>query len=183
MFPDVQLHAIVPVAWARPPGGGGGRLGLGDTELGVKLRFVHEGARMPQVGTFPLVELPTGDEARGLGSGRAQLFLPLWFQKSFGPWTTYGGGGWWMNPGPGNRNWWYVGWQAQRRLSPQATVGAEIFHGTPRQEGRPGETRIGVGLVIDVSELQHVLLSAARAVGTDAAQAYVAYQLTFGPAE
>jgi hypothetical protein len=178
--PDVQLHLVAPVAWARPPGGAA-RFGYGDTELGAKVRFVREGERVPQVGTFPLVELPTGDSARGLGSGQTQVFLPLWLQKSFGPWTTYGGGGYWVNPGPGNRNWWFVGWQAQRALGHGVTLGAEVFHGTSRAEGQPGETRLGVGLVLDVTDRHHLLASAGHAIGAEAAQAYLGYQLTFGP--
>ncbi len=179
-LPDVQLHVIAPLAWARPPGGPT-QLGYGDTELGVKVRFVHEGRWSPQVGTFPLVEVPTGDAARGLGNGEAQVFLPVWLQKSFGPWTTYGGGGYWINPGPGNRNWWFFGWQAQRQVASGLSVGAEIFHGSSRQEGRPGDTRVDVGLVLDIGELHHVLASAGHALDADAAQFYLAYQLTFGP--
>jgi hypothetical protein len=41
---------------------------------------------------FPLLELPTGNEHRGLGAGHVSAFLPIWVQKSFGEWTTYGGG-------------------------------------------------------------------------------------------
>ncbi|GEJ56496.1 hypothetical protein AMYX_12370 [Anaeromyxobacter diazotrophicus] len=179
-LPDVQLHAIAPLAWAHAPGGGTS-LGYGDTELGAKVRFVHEGERVPQIGVFPLLELPTGDASRGLGAGQTQLFLPLWLQKSFGPWTSYGGGGYWINPGPGNRNWWYFGWQAQRRLGEGVALGAELFHGTARQDGGSGETRFNVGVVLDFGELHHVLVSAGRALDKQAAQAYLAYQLTFGP--
>jgi hypothetical protein len=39
----------------------------------------------------------------------AQYFLPVWLQKDFGKWTTYGGGGYWINPGAGNKNWWFSG--------------------------------------------------------------------------
>ena len=46
----------------------------------------------PMIGVFPLVEAPTGDARRGLGAGHTREFLPLWLQKSFGGWTTYGGG-------------------------------------------------------------------------------------------
>ncbi len=180
VVPDVQLHVIAPVAWAHPPGEAA-RFGYGDTELGVKFRFVHETDAIPQVGTFPLVEVPTGDASRGLGGGETQVLLPLWIQKSFGPWTTYGGGGYWVNPGQGNRNWWFVGWQAQREIAHGVAVGAEVFHGTSRQQGRPGETRFNLGMILDATEHHHVLLSVGRAIGLDAAQAYLAYQLTFGP--
>ena len=38
-------------------------------------------------------ELPTGSATKGLGVGKTWYKVPLWAQKSFGPWTTYGGGG------------------------------------------------------------------------------------------
>src|SRR5512135_125106 len=79
--PGLQLHAIVPLGWARPAGRPT-TFGLGDVELGAKLRFVEESERRPQVGTFPLVELPTGDAGRGLGAGHVRAFLPVWLQKS-----------------------------------------------------------------------------------------------------
>ncbi len=178
--PDLQLHVIAPVAWARPPGGPA-RFGYGDTELGAKYRFVHETESVPQIGTFPLVEVPTGDGARGLGAGQTQVFLPLWVQKSFGPWTTYGGAGYWVNPGEGNRSWWFFGWQAQREVVKGLSIGGEAFYGTSREVGKPGEARFDLGLVWNVSELHHVLFSIGHAIGAQAAQGYLAYQLTFGP--
>lgn len=180
-WPDAMLHAIVPAnAWARPPGGPVA-FGYGDTELGLKLRFVHEGDRVPQVGTFPLVELPTGDAARGLGGGHVQAFFPLWVQKSFGRWTTYGGGGFWLRPGAGNRNGWFVGWQAQRELRRGVSLGAELVHESSPAVGERGSTLVNVGVVLDFGELQHLLASAGGGLDGRAAQAYLAYQLTFGP--
>jgi hypothetical protein len=92
---------------------GGSQFGYGDTELGGKHRFVRETVRLPQMAVYPSVDLPTGDAARGLGAGHAQVFLPLWLQKSLGPWTI-DGGSYWFNPGSGNRNWWSAGWLVQR---------------------------------------------------------------------
>jgi hypothetical protein len=93
--------------------GGPAAYGYGDTELGAKFRFVHEGEFVPQIGTFPLAELPTGDSARGLGSGQVEVFLPLWLQKSVGPLLTYGGGGYCINPGAGNHDWLFLGWHLE----------------------------------------------------------------------
>jgi hypothetical protein len=42
--------------------------------------------------------VPTGNAERGLGTGHTHGFMPLWLQKSFGKWLTYGGG-YWINPG------------------------------------------------------------------------------------
>jgi len=182
-LPDLQLHAIVPLAWTSPEGGPF-RYGFGDVELGAKFRFVHESEWVPQIGTFPLVELPSGSAARGLGAGHVQVLLPIWLQKSFGSWTTYGGGGYWIgNPGPGSSGSWFVGWQAQCQFSKWGTAGAEVYHGMAGQDGGPTDTRFNVGLAIDVSDFQHVLLSAGHSLVSASGQAYAAYQLTFGPHE
>jgi hypothetical protein len=177
----VQLHLIVPLAFSRPQGGTT-TFGLGDIEVGAKYRFVEETGSSPQVGTFPLVELPAGDARRGLGAGHVRAFVPIWLQKSFGKWTTYGGGGYWINPGDGNRNWWYAGWQAQVQVTSFASPGIEVFYQTPSQEGRSAEIHLNVGLILDVGKSHHILLSAGRAIhGCDCDQAYAAYLLAFGP--
>jgi len=179
--PNLHLHLIAPIAFVAPSHGST-QFGYGDTELGAKYRFVEETEHLPQIGTFPLIELPTGDDKRGLGSGHVQVFLPLWLQKSFGPWTTYGGGGYGFNPGRGNRNWWFVGGQLQRQMSSALTVGAEIFHQTAREEGGESDTKFNVGAVYNVSETSHLLLSAGHTIqGPSSFQAYVAFLLTFGP--
>jgi len=99
--PDLQLHAIVPMAWTSPESGGF-QYGPGDIELGAKFRFVQDDDWGPQIGTFPLLEVLVGNASRGLGTGHVQVLLPIWLQKSFGRWTTYGGVGYWIgNPGPG----------------------------------------------------------------------------------
>jgi len=128
-------------------------------------------------------ELPAGSAAKGLGVGATWYRMPLWIQKSWGPsdrqWTSYGGGGLWLNPGPGNRNYGYVGWQVQRRLSHLATLGTEIFYTTPDQVGGGSNLRFNVGLVLDFNEHHHLLLSAGRGiVGDTIFQGYLAYQMT-----
>lgn len=180
VLPGVHAHITTPVVWVKPPGAPA-QIGYGDTELGAKVRLVAERAWVPQISTYPLIEIPTGDSSRGLGNGRAQLFLPLWVQKTVGAWTLYGGGGRWINPGPGNRDWWYVGGVVQRQLIEGVALGAEVFHGTPRQEGLPGDTRFNLGLVVDLSPVHHLLISAGHGIGAESAQGYLAWQITFGP--
>src|SRR4051812_20706803 len=51
-FPEVQLHLLTSLNYARPTGGPA-EYGPGDTELGVKWRFIKETDQLPQVGTFP----------------------------------------------------------------------------------------------------------------------------------
>lgn len=95
LLPNMHLHLIAPIQYVKPEEGDS-QYGYGDTEFGIKFRFIQESDFIPMVGTFPLVLFPTGDSDKGLGNGQAQYFLPLWFQKSWGPWTTYGGGGYWI---------------------------------------------------------------------------------------
>ena len=146
----------------------------------MKYRFFEETDYFPQIGTFPLIEVPTGDRKRGLGNGHEQIFLPLWLQKSFEPWTTYGGAGYWINPGNENRNWWYVGWLLQRELTSGFTLGGEIFHETPSESSGKSDSKFNIGAIYDFSDFYHLLVSGGHTIqGPNEFQAYVALQLTF----
>ena len=182
LIPDVQLHAVTPLAYDRMPAGKA-HYGYGDTELGVKYRFVHETDSLPEVGIFPLVEIPSGDSHRGLGNGNTQVFAPIWLQKSFGKdkdWTTFGGGGFWYNPGHDRRNFFRVGWEIQHDLSKFLTPAAEIYHESKMNVGDRGHTAFNVGGYINFDEHNHVLFSVGRDIdGPNRFSSYLAYQLTF----
>jgi hypothetical protein len=176
--PGLQLHLLVPVVVDRPSGGPA-RFGVGDLELGAKLRFLEEGRWRPMIGTFPFLEVPVGAAVDGVRTGQPRLFLPLWLQKSVGRLTTYGGAGYWINPGTGNRNWWFVGWQAQVKVTRFLAPGAEVYYVTADRAGGRGDLRFNVGFVLDLGEHHHVLASAGRSlVGDTRLQGYFAYLLT-----
>jgi hypothetical protein len=179
-FPDVQLGCIAPFAYDEPGAGNNTKYGYGDTELGVKWRFVHETDQMPQIAFFPITEIPTGDDNKGLGNGKQQLFLPLWAQKSWGKWTTYGGGGYWLNPGQGNKNYWFTSWLLQRKVAENLMLGGEIFHATPSEEGGDSRTGMNFGGCYDFTENYHLLFSAGRDIeGPNLLISYLAMQITF----
>lgn len=146
-LPNVHLHIIVPAAAALPANNpalapfsfGPRTFGLGDIETGIKYRFVQEGKHRPMVGIFTMIELPTGSNQRGLGVGKTWFKLPLWIQKSFGPWTTYGGGGETVlsQKVPGFRNYPFAGWLVQRDLGKKWTLGTEVFFHGPEGDGTP----------------------------------------------
>jgi hypothetical protein len=129
----------------------------------------------PQIGIFPLIILPTGSKERGLGAGTVQAFLPVWLQKSFGLWTTYGGGGVRL---ASDGDAVVFGWLLQRELSEKVVLGAEAYVTAPLRD-EAVQVQLNLGAIVNLSELHHVLLSAGPAFGGDAAaQAYLAYQLT-----
>jgi hypothetical protein len=183
VVPDVQLHVIAPFAFSAPTDGSA-HYGFGDMELGSKIRFVHEGDWVPQIGTYPMFEAPTGAKRHELGNGTAQLFLPLWLQKSFGQWTTYGGPGFWIDLGDTRRNWWFFGWELQRRLADFLSLGTEVFWLTPKASGEAQDVRFNLGAIVDASKTHHILLSAGRSIlGPNSFQSYVAWLVTLGPAK
>jgi hypothetical protein len=123
--PNTQIHLVISDSFFS--GSGMSAHSLGDIETGVKYRFLTETNSRPEIGTFPLAELPTGDQSKGLGNGRTWFKVPIWLQKSYGTWTSYGGGGYAYNPAPGQRNYFFGGLLVQRTLSPRLTLGGEVF--------------------------------------------------------
>ena len=166
VLPDTQLHLVVPMTTV---GGGGAPTvsGLGDTEFGIKYRFVQETNGWPQIGIFPMVELPTGEACRGLGNGRAWLRLPVWLQKSFGPWTTYGGGGAALNSAPGQRDYAFGGWLVQREFGPHLTLGGELFAQGAAAEGDRGFAAVNFGGSCNLNEHFSLLFSAGHSLAGD----------------
>lgn len=120
--PRVQLHAILPLGESMPwnnavyaPGGAGpSAYGVQDMELGVKFGFIKQTPHRPQIGSFTMFELPTGDSSRGLGVGQAWYKLPLWVEKEFGPWSVVGGAGYVVNSQTGFRDYPYGGFLVKR---------------------------------------------------------------------
>lgn len=80
---NADLHIIVPLSYVSP-NKGSTQYGFGDTELGVKYRFVQESDGFPIVGTFPLVEMPAGNHKQGLGSGAREGIYSTLAPKELG---------------------------------------------------------------------------------------------------
>lgn len=142
-LPDVQLTLGLPVGYARS--GSGLSVGRGDLEVSVKYRFFHDDARHLSVAAFPGLSLPIA--GKGLGAGRVTAFLPVWAQQDLGPWSVFGGGGFAINPGRGNRNFWSGGVAISRSLSERLLVGLEADREGPDTVGGHGSTSLGVGFI------------------------------------
>jgi hypothetical protein len=134
-IPRVQLHAILPLGVVAPsnnpiyfPGGTGTKaFGLTDMELGAKIAFIKETKYVPQLGTFTMFEIPTGNYSKGLGVGKVWYKVPFWLQKKIGHWTLDGGAGYQVVPQTGYRNFPYTGWLVKRTLGPRLELGVELF--------------------------------------------------------
>jgi hypothetical protein len=179
--PNLQLHIVAPLQLSAPTHGPI-TYGIGDMELGAKYRFIQEKGARPQVGTFPMIEVPTGNSRRGLGNGEAWYKLPIWVQKSFGHgWQSYGGGGYIVNPAPGMRNTAFFGWQLQKELNKKLTVGGEWFN-PGRQSFATGNTHIlNFGGMYNFYKNASLLFTAGHSVQGDShTVAYVALYWTFG---
>lgn len=181
IFQQTQIHMIVPLSFNHPRTGISA-YGPGDIEIGLKYRFINETAFIPQVGTFPLIEIPSGNAARGLGVGSVQFFFPLWLQKSWGPWTTYGGAGYLAGVTSPAANSWFIGWEGQRDISEILTIGAEFFTTLLPLKSSENELAFTIGGIVNFNQNHHVLFSAGRdVVGTSDLLLYAAYQYTLGP--
>jgi hypothetical protein len=137
-IPRVQLHAILPWGGIYPsnnpvylPGGTGpSAYGLTDMELGAKIAYIKESKYIPQVGTFTMFEMPTGNYDKGLGVGTVWYKLPLWLQKNIGKWLLDGGAGETVVPQVGYRDFPYGGFLLKYTFSERLELGGEVFaHG------------------------------------------------------
>jgi hypothetical protein len=176
---NIHLHVLVQAAFAMPSEGPR-HYGFGDSEIGAKIRFVEETPSRPQAAIYPAIEFPTGDATAGLGAGKVQAFLPLWVQKTWERWTTYGGGGYWINPGEGNKDWVYLGLTLQHSLGKRLMAGGEVFHRTADTAGGSSSTGFNLGGGFDVTSEYHLLLSAGRDLeGPNRFTGYVSVQWTY----
>jgi len=125
---------------------------------------------------YPIVVTANGDANKGLGNGGTQIFLPVWIQKSWGDWQTYGGGGYWINRATNASNHWYFGWALQRNISERITLGGEIFHETEQLPADTSNTGISIGGTYNLDKQNRLLLSFGRAItGLEAQQRYSSY--------
>lgn len=159
ILPNTQFHIVVPFAFSVPKDEPS-HLGYGDTEVGVKYRFINQTNVLPDIATFPIIEIPTGNASKNLGNGKAQIYLPIWLQKDISNWTIYGGGGYWINPGTGNKNWAFSGILIQYNFTENFFLGAELFHQTPSSIYSGDNTGLHLGGGITVVKNYQILFSA-----------------------
>ncbi len=68
--PDVEVSVLLPYTRTKPVGASK-ESGIGDVELAGKWRYYNQNG--VQMGVKGIVQLPTGDEKKGLGNGKANV--------------------------------------------------------------------------------------------------------------
>jgi hypothetical protein len=154
---DLQLTAVVPLDYQT---GHDGSAGLGNIELAAKYKFLHQsdGTLVPDVAFFPRAFVPTAGQR--FGSRRLSLLLPLWAQKDFGKWSLFGGGGYTINPGAGQRNFWLTGIGLSRAIGDRFMLGGEIYRQTADADDARRFTAVNVGGSYRLSDHWSLLTSA-----------------------
>ncbi len=153
--PDLQLTLAVPMAYSHD--GGHWRWGAGDLELSAKYRFYHDEQGGFSVAVFPGVTLPTG--THGMSAGKVTALLPLWGQKDIGPWSVFGGGGYAINPGAGNRDYWTGGIAVTRKFGERLQLGVEADRSGADTAGGSASTSLGIGAIYRCNGPLRVLAS------------------------
>ncbi len=162
LFRNMQVHLLLPVNYLHFRHQTT-KFGYADTEFGIKYCFLQETDNHPQIGTFPIIEIPTvrNDE---FSNGRVKIFIPVWIQKTWNRFTTYGGAGYSINPGPESKNAIFTGWEAQYDFSKVVSLGGEIYFQSADEAGSKSVTAFNIGGYINLSEEMHIIFSAGHSL-------------------
>lgn len=181
--PNLQLHAQPRYSYE---GGNTGRhVGIDDTEIGIKYRFfdMKRGDDEFMAGIYPMYQVPTGVNRLGPDRGQGQFFLPVWVQAGNERWTAYGGVGYRINPGAGNRNSVFVGATALYQVTRTLQLGGELFHESADSVGAPGAAAFNVGGSLHLAKDLNLLFSVGKGLSnvaeTNQASAYLAMQTLY----
>ena len=95
-------------------------------ELGAKIAYIKETKYFPQIGTFTMFEMPTGNYDKGLGVGKVWYKLPSGCRRmrAIGCSMAVPAK---MVPQTGFRNFPYGGFLVKREISERLELGGEVF--------------------------------------------------------
>lgn len=165
LITNLQVHLLLPLNYNYTPHGTAD-FGYGNTEFGIKYCFIHETDNRPQIGIFPILEIPTIKNPE-FSNGKAQVFIPVWAQKSWSKLTTYGGLGYCINPGINNKNWIFTGWEIQVDISPGFMMGGELYYHTADANDSKSVTAFSIGGSVNFTQKFHLLFSAGHSLMND----------------
>jgi hypothetical protein len=152
--PDLQLTAVAPIAYDSPRLGPSAS-GLGNIELAAKYRIAHQESFGWDVSIFPRWFLPSG--SRNVAAQHDTYLLPIWVEKKWGRWSTFGGGGYFINRGGDSRDFNLFGWALTHQILPNLQIGAEIYHRSADTRGGLAATGLNTGIRYDLNDHYHLL--------------------------
>jgi hypothetical protein len=153
---DVQLTATLPLSFSHDLTTGW-RTGTGDVELAVKYRLIDDAKHGFSAAVFPRAFLPTSTIQSG---ERTRLLLPIWVEKDFAGGTNlFGGGGYELNPGRGNRDFWQAGGALTHDVTEKWSIGGEVAWQQADSDGGTSETDAGLGSIVKLSDHYALLFS------------------------
>ena len=154
--PDLQLTAVVPLAYENPLGERS-TSGLGNVELAAKYRFLHQDQVGWDVAVFPRYIFHSASS--DAGSQHSAIVLPVWVEKDWNSWSTFGGGGCVIQHGDDVKNFCLAGWAVTRTVLPPLQLGLELVYRSADAPGGSASTAMGAGLRYDIDEHYHFLAS------------------------
>ncbi len=181
---DIELGFSLPFELVRQTGGGT-HYAFSSSSIAVAYR-IHKGSDeswAPSIGIAPQLGFPSAAPQHDIGTGQVHAYLPLIVEKEFGKWSIFSNAAYGINPGAGNRNYWFLGTAATREITDDITVGGEIYHRSSTSTGKPDTTGFNIGMKYDTAKNQALYVSVGRAlqnpIRTNQVSTYFAYQLSF----
>ena len=159
--------------------------GIDNTEVGIKYRFINNiyTDSTLMVGTYPMIQIPTGENKLSPSSGKAQSFLPIWAQYNQNNWTLYGGTGYRFNNWLDSKNSFFVGCVALYQLTNNFALGGEVFRESAATIGDKSTSAFNLGGTYHITDNYHLLFSAGRGLGnstsTNSLSTYLALQAIY----
>lgn len=168
---DVQATVVLPLNHVP-----GARVVPGDVELAAKVKLLHQGSGGSPVdlAVFPRLFVPTAP-----GPHAARVLLPVWVQRSEGHWALFGGGGYMLNPGSGQRNYWQGGMVVTRDIGERVLLGVELYgQGADELGGRPLRG-VNIGGAVKLGGPLSLLCSVGEGLNRPQTIAYTALKFDF----
>lgn len=164
--------------------GGGARNGLGNSQLGVKWRFLDEERHGVSMSVYPQLSFdnPTSSDERGLVEEGLELSLPVQVSRSVGPMEFTLEVGYVLVEG--REDQWLCGLAAAWPVTEGFEVVGEV-HGTATRGFEEDELVFNLGGVVDLHENLSLLFSAGRSFresgsGEPELLGYFGFQFKFG---
>lgn len=180
---DLQLHIQPKYTFVHDLSGNAN--GIDNTEVGIKYRFINSDYSNStlMIGTYPMIQLPSGKKQLSPNSGRAQALLPLWAQYNQNKWTLYGGAGYRFNHWADSKDSFFVGNVVLYQFTNKLALGGEVFRESATTIGESGTSGFNIGGTYKLTEDYHLLFSAGRGLNdsslTNALSVYTALQVIY----